>query len=79
VSIEQSKIFLKVTDTTMTLKHTNNIEGAWKIFKNSSRDMYNHVSRKHIQLYVDEFVYRYNMRSHIEKTINSTGFKQILA
>jgi transposase-like protein len=46
--------------------HTNNIEGAWKIFKNSSRDMYNHVSRKHIQLYVDEFVYRYNMRSHIE-------------
>lgn len=44
--------------------HTNDIEGAWKIFKNSSRDMYNHVSRKHIQFYVDEFVYRYNMRKH---------------
>jgi len=42
--------------------HTNNIEGSWKIMKNSLRDNYNHVSRKHIQFYVDEFVYRYNMR-----------------
>ena len=42
--------------------HSNTIEGAWKIMKNSMRDMYNHVSRKHIQFYVDEFVYRYNMR-----------------
>jgi hypothetical protein len=42
--------------------HTNNIEGSWKLFKNSARDNYNNVSRKHIQLYVDEFVYRYNLR-----------------
>jgi transposase-like protein len=42
--------------------HTNNIEGSWKIMKNSLRDMYNCVSRQHIQLYIDEFVYRYNMR-----------------
>jgi transposase-like protein len=42
--------------------HTNTIEGSWKIMKNSLRDMYNSVSRKHLQLYVDEFVYRYNMR-----------------
>lgn len=42
--------------------HTNNIEGAWKIMKNSLRDMYNSVSKKHLQWYVDEFVYRYNMR-----------------
>jgi len=44
--------------------HTNNIEGAWKGFKNSARDMYNSVSKKHIQLYVDEFVFRYNLRKH---------------
>ena len=44
--------------------HTNNIEGAWKVMKNSLRDMYNNVSRKHLQRYVDEFVYRYNMRQH---------------
>lgn len=42
--------------------HTNNIEGSWKIMKNSLRDMYNHVSRKHLQAYVDEFVFRYNTR-----------------
>jgi transposase-like protein len=46
--------------------HTNNIEGSWKIMKNSLRDMYNNVSKKHLQKYVDEFVYRYNMRKNIE-------------
>lgn len=46
--------------------HTNNIEGAWKIMKNALRDNYNNVSRKHIQKYVDEFVYRFNMRKSIE-------------
>ncbi|MCY1249470.1 hypothetical protein D9M72_630110 [compost metagenome] len=30
--------------------------------KNSLRDMYNSVSRKHLQAYVDEFVFRYNLR-----------------
>ena len=43
--------------------HTNHIEGAWKIMKNSLRDMYSFVSKKHLQVYVDEFVYRYNMRN----------------
>jgi transposase-like protein len=42
--------------------HTNTVEGAWKIMKNSLRDMYNYVSRKHLQVYVDEFVFRYNLR-----------------
>ena len=42
--------------------HTNNIEGSWKIMKNSLRDMYNSVSRKHLQTYVDEFVFRFNTR-----------------
>lgn len=42
--------------------HTNNIESSWKIMKNSLRDMYNSVSKKHLQKYVDEFVFRYNTR-----------------
>jgi transposase-like protein len=45
------------------IAHTGNIEGAWKIMKNSLRDMYNSISRKHLQWYVDEFAYRYNMRN----------------
>ncbi|WP_175546155.1 IS1595 family transposase [Epilithonimonas mollis] len=49
----------KIYDNTI---HTNNIEGAWKIMKNILRDMYNSVSRKYLQIYVDEFVFRYNTR-----------------
>lgn len=46
--------------------HTNTIEGSWKILKNSVRDNYNHVSKKHLQKYVDEFVFRYNTK-HMEE------------
>lgn len=55
--------------------HTNTVEGSWKILKNSLRDMYNHVSRKHLQKYVDEFVYRYNLR----KLIDSDKFNYLVA
>lgn len=46
--------------------HSNSIEGTWKIMKNSLRDMYNSISKKHLQLYVDEHVYRFNMRKHTD-------------
>lgn len=46
--------------------HTNNVEGAWKHMKNSMRDNYNHVSRKHMQKYVDEFVFRWNTKTDKE-------------
>lgn len=49
-------------DYDSSIIHTNTVEGAWKIMKNSLRDMYNSVSRKHLQAYVDEFVFRYNLR-----------------
>ena len=47
-------------------KHNNNIESAWRSFKRSASGTYSHVSKKHLQKYVDEFVYRYNMRKHPE-------------
>lgn len=55
------KEYVNLDDATM---HSNTIESSWKIMKNSLRDMYNSVSRKHLQDYVDEHVYRYNMRKH---------------
>lgn len=61
-------------DYDSSIIHTNTIEGAWKIMKNSLRDMYNHVSRKHLQDYVDEFVFRYNTR-HIK---NGERFNYLL-
>lgn len=53
------KEYVSLQDNTV---HTNNIEGSWNILKKSVSGMYNHVSRKHLQKYVDEFVYRYNLR-----------------
>ena len=57
------KEYVNLDDPTM---HTNTIESSWKIMKNSLRDMYNHISKKHLQFYVDEHVYKYNMRKHPE-------------
>ncbi len=42
--------------------HTNNIEGLWNITKDAVCGTYNHVSRKHLQRYCDEVVFRYNTR-----------------
>lgn len=41
---------------------TNGIECAWSHFKRTITGIYYHVSKKHLQRYVDEFVFRYNTR-----------------
>lgn len=43
--------------------HTNSIEGFWSRLKLSIRGTHVHVSRKHLQKYVDEFAFRYNNRA----------------
>jgi len=55
------KEYVNLDDNTM---HSNTIEGVWGIMKRSYNGIYNWWSRKHMQKYVDEFVYRYNMRKH---------------
>lgn len=42
--------------------HTNTIEGYWGRLKLSIRGTHVHVSRKHLDKYLGEFEYRYNMR-----------------
>lgn len=46
--------------------YTNTIEGFWGIFKRGIVGIYQSVSRKHLQKYVDEFVFRYNSRKSLE-------------
>ncbi len=42
--------------------HTNTIEGFWSLLKRGIVGIYHFTSAKHIQYYVDEFVFRYNSR-----------------
>lgn len=46
--------------------YTNNIEGFWGILKRGIIGIYHSTSKKHLQLYVDEFVFRYNTRQDDE-------------
>lgn len=43
--------------------HTNTIEGFWSLLKRGIFGIYHFTSKKHLQAYVDEFVFRYNTRT----------------
>ncbi|MGB1042958.1 MAG: IS1595 family transposase [Tenacibaculum sp.] len=46
--------------------HTNTIEGFWSLLKRGIVRIYHFTSKKHLQMYVDEFVFRYNTRKGTE-------------
>lgn len=55
--------------------HTNTIEGFWSLLKRGIVGIYHFTSKKHLQMYVDEFVFRYNTRKFDE----SQRFNLLLA
>lgn len=46
--------------------HTNTIEGFWSLLKRGIFGIYHFTSKKHLQMYVDEFAFRYNTRKGSE-------------
>lgn len=44
--------------------NTNSIESFWAIFKRGYHGTYHSMSKKHLQSYVDEFVFRFNERNN---------------
>jgi len=46
--------------------HTNSIEGFWSLLKRGILGIYHFTSKKHLQMYVDEFTFRYNTRHSSE-------------
>lgn len=55
--------------------HTNTIEGFWSLLKRGIFGIYHFTSKKHLQKYVDEFVFRYNTK----KSIVSNRFNAMLS
>ena len=56
---------LKINHTEMYVNgiiHTNTIESFWSLLKRGVIGQFHHVSKKHLQRYIDEFCYRYNLR-----------------
>ncbi len=55
--------------------HTNTIDGFWALLKRGMFGQFHSVSRKHLQRYIDEFCFRFNLRQSdpmtaFELTIN---------
>jgi hypothetical protein len=55
--------------------HTNKIDGFWSLLKKGVFGIYHFTSKKHIQMYIDEFIFRYNTR----QTTKAVRFSMLLA
>jgi transposase len=44
--------------------HVNTIEGFWSLTKNGIRGVYRSISAKYLQMYLDEYAFRFNRRGH---------------
>ena len=61
-NVDHSKQFYGFGDLT-----TNHVEGFWALIKRSIMGIYYHWSRKHIQKYIDECVFRFNTRKFSDR------------
>ena len=58
--------------------NTNSIEGFWSQLKRGIDGIYHWVSKKHVQMYINEFTYRYNNKKMNDNEIFATWFDNIV-
>jgi len=46
--------------------HVNSLEGFWSLLKRGLNGVYHSVSKKHLNKYLNEYVFRYNNRNNVE-------------
>src|SRR6476646_778334 len=51
--------------------HTNSIEGFWGLVKNGVRGVYHAVGQKYLQMYLNEYSFRYNRRFDVQPMFQS--------
>ena len=51
-------------NTSTEQAHTNGMESFWSQLKRGYHGTFHHMSRKHLQRYVNEFAGRHNIREH---------------
>ena len=70
MSVDHSKNFYGASfvncDGELLFVNTNSIENAWSHLKRTITGTYYHISKKHIQKYVDEFTFRFNTRKYTD-------------
>jgi transposase-like protein len=59
---EHSSVNHSIKEYVRGVVHTNTIEGFWSFLKRGFKGIYHYISEKHLQKYVDEFVFRYNTK-----------------
>jgi hypothetical protein len=47
--------------------HVNTIEGFWSLTKNGIRGVYHSVSHKYLQMYLNEYAFKFNRRKSLDK------------
>ena len=59
--------------------HTNNIENFWSLFKRGYLGIYHWMSKKHLQLYINEFSFRYNYKKDYLEELLSRSIGKTLS